>query len=56
MRDMGRGLALPTEGRSICKDGAKHDDYETGCAPGMRAFFIRPLREDPGLVYHSPQD
>lgn len=30
----GAGLALPTEGRSICKDGDSDDDHETGGAPG----------------------
>ena len=49
MRDTGRGLAFPTEGRSICKDGAQDDDHKTGHAPGLRAFFFWPLRQDSWL-------
>ena len=44
------GLALPTEGQSICKDGAQDDDIETGAAAGQPALFFRPLRQDPGLT------
>ncbi len=41
------GLAIPTDGQSICKDGAQHDD-ETGNAPGTRAFSSGPCAKIPG--------